>query len=730
MSSPLLQPLTVLFVSPRGRPGTGARSLEGIDPAIDVEIVESVAQATTRISAGESEGKGIDAVVCDHCPPEFDGVEFVTAVRERHASLPLVVIPTGDDPECAETALAAGATDVVQTSPDSLSPAVLANRIRQLATIGDAGDGTVTASRPPANHSQDQQAAEGLGSDERFARLYDAIQEFRHAGRKDTVAGIVADATIDILDAPGVGVFLFDDEDNLLCPESITDTMTEYYGGETVFGPGKPDSITWQGFVAGESMLFDDIRTSGIHVNEETAARSSIFVPFGEHGIVVASDDEAGAFSEPSRELLELLAATAEVTLDRVESTAVLRQRERRLRELDNRVQHFNRVTNLIRSVDDALLAAQTREEVESAVLECLVEDEWFDFAWIGTLDAKTGELSPRERTDGGNQYLDELSLDVDACDEPACQTAREWQTTAAPNVAENFDSDGWERAALSQDFHSVLSVPLVYEGVLYGVLTAYADRPDAFQDPVASIIEQIGTSTAYAINATERKFSMLSNGVTELELRIDGADDVLNVIAASVGTEVECLKLTPLSEGSTKILFSAADVSAESVLSATASLVAVDSVTHLASEEDHQFTAVVDGEMVGSMIATAGGAPETIVADGSSLVATVYLPEVIDARTFTDRLERRYPNVRLLSRCQRDQAALTRAGFMHELDDELTARQMEVLRTAFGKGFFDSPRDATGQDVADELDVSQPTVSHHLRAGQGKLFSLLFGEE
>lgn len=726
MSSPLLQPLTVLFVSPSGWPPTGEQSLEEFDPAIDVEVTESAGEAIDRIGCDEPNDRGIDAVVCDHSPPKVDGVGFVAAVREHHPSLPIIVVPTGDAQSAVEELLVAGATDVVQTPLASLSPAVLANRIRQFV---HTDDGAATTPTTTDNYLRDRILSDERTTDDRIPRLNDAVQELRHAGRKDTVAGIVADAVSDILDAPGVAVFLFDDEDNLLRPAAITDTMAEYYGGETVFGPGKPDSITWQVFVAGESMLFDDIRTSGIHVNEETDARSSIFVPFGEHGVLVASTDAVAAFSESSRELIELLAATAEATLDRVESTAVLRQRDRRLRELGNRLQYSDRVTDLLRSVDRAIVAAETRKDVESAVLECLVGDGWFDFAWIGDIDAKTGELTPREWTEDGSQYLDELSLAVEESDEPSCRTAREWQATVASNVAENLDSDCWERDALSHDFHSVLSVPLLYEGVLYGVLTAYADRPDAFKDPVDSIVEQIGETTAYAINATERRFSMLSNGVTELELRIGDTDDVLNVIAESVGTPIECLKLTPLSDGSAKVLFSATDVSAESVLTATAGLVAVDSVTHVGGDDDHVFTAVVSGEMVGSVIATSGGVPEEIIADGRSLVATVNVPEVIDARTFVNRVERRYPDTQLLARRERDQSAMTRIGFLNELEAKLTDRQMEVLRTAYESGFFSSPRGATGQDIADQLGVSQPTVSHHLRAGQGKLFSLLFGE-
>jgi len=58
-----------------------------------------------------------------------------------------------------------------------------------------------------------------------------------------------------------------------------------------------------------------------------------------------------------------------------------------------------------------------------------------------------------------------------------------------------------------------------------------------------------------------------------------------------------------------------------------------------------------------------------------------------------------------------------------------LTSRQWTVLRWAHLSGFFEWPRATTGEDVAAMLGVSQPTVSRHLRVGQGNLFDLLFGE-
>lgn len=722
MSSPLLSPLTVLFVSPNGRPSSAGTALDDVDPALDVVVAASTDRALDRIEDG-----AIDCVICEHVPPYVDCVAFVADVRERDPVLPVLVLPGDGGEDCTRQALAAGATDVVETSAKSMSSAILANRIRQF--VRSTG-GTGPPRRPSTADGPRRDASSGTTTDEvPVGRFHDVFDQLGNLVRRDAVADVIADLVADVLDVPGVGVFLFDDEENHLRPAAITDPMADYYGGELVFGPGKPDSITWHAFVTGETELYDDLRTADSRVNDDTAARSTLFVPLGEHGVLVAATNVTGAFSTSTRELVELVAAMAESALDRIASVAVLRQRDRRFREQNDRLEHLERITGLVRSVDRAVVAESTREDVEEAVLDAVVGEEWFDFGWIGTVDPDSGELTPRHWTGDGSQYLDDLSLAVATSDEPSCRTARQRDVTVAPNVAENL-AGGWERDALAQDFHSVLSVPIEYEGILYGVLTVYADRPNGFRESLVSALEQVGETSGYAINATERTMCMVSNGVTELEIEIESPADVLNVVADAIGTTVECLELTRLSDGSTKVLFSAPDVPAESVLATTAGLVEVEDVEHVAGDDPHLYTAVVTGQMVGSTLGTSGGVPERITADGTSLVAAVSVPESVDVRTFVGRLERRYPETNLLARRERDRSTRTRMGFHSELEATLTDRQMEVLETAYEEGFFRSPRDATGQDVADELGVSQPTVSHHLRAGQGKLFSLLFDVE
>ena len=60
----------------------------------------------------------------------------------------------------------------------------------------------------------------------------------------------------------------------------------------------------------------------------------------------------------------------------------------------------------------------------------------------------------------------------------------------------------------------------------------------------------------------------------------------------------------------------------------------------------------------------------------------------------------------------------------LRELSSLLTDRQQEILDTAAELGYYEVPRQATHQDIADELDLSTTTVGEHLRKIESRMLS------
>jgi predicted DNA binding protein len=114
-----------------------------------------------------------------------------------------------------------------------------------------------------------------------------------------------------------------------------------------------------------------------------------------------------------------------------------------------------------------------------------------------------------------------------------------------------------------------------------------------------------------------------------------------------------------------------------------------------------------------------------TVDETGTRLVIDV--PESVDVRPITDLVTESFSTVDLQSKQTLDRSS-TQDLYSRFLD-QLTDRQLEVLQTAYYSGFFESPRESTGEEVAATLGISPPAFYQHARTVQRKLFSTLFDD-
>lgn len=143
--------------------------------------------------------------------------------------------------------------------------------------------------------------------------------------------------------------------------------------------------------------------------------------------------------------------------------------------------------------------------------------------------------------------------------------------------------------------------------------------------------------------------------------------------------------------------------------------------------DDDVSFEVLVSDPPLLSMISAAGGRfVETVIAEGD-LQVRVQLPHDVDARELLDAVRNGYGGTKLVSKQQVAAAEMETQPSGPVALDELTDRRLEVLRTAYHAGYFAWPRETSGEDVADLLDISPPTFSQHLRAAEQSVFRMLF---
>ncbi|WP_238324086.1 helix-turn-helix domain-containing protein [Halobacterium hubeiense] len=107
--------------------------------------------------------------------------------------------------------------------------------------------------------------------------------------------------------------------------------------------------------------------------------------------------------------------------------------------------------------------------------------------------------------------------------------------------------------------------------------------------------------------------------------------------------------------------------------------------------------------------------------------VATV--AEWDDFQRLADKLQEQFGEFELLSvnQVETTGAPLGSGQLGRVVRNELSQDQLNVLQTAHELGYFETPRRASADDIATELDIAQSTLSERLRLAENQLFDLIF---
>jgi predicted DNA binding protein len=272
-----------------------------------------------------------------------------------------------------------------------------------------------------------------------------------------------------------------------------------------------------------------------------------------------------------------------------------------------------------------------------------------------------------------------------------------------------------------------IVALPLTYGETRYGVLTVYGPECGLFDERELAVLGVLARATSTAINAVEGRKLLTADSVVELDLSITDEGLFYRDIAATVDATLTYEGTIDTGTG-IRMLFVAEGVDADAISAAGLDHPDVDGVTVLSADDG---TVVVEFEVasppVVDLLADHGAETTAIEAADGSVHLTVELPAGADTRAVIDGLAERYPSVDLLARRERERSAETRAELVSDINGRLTGRQRLALQKAYLGGFFDWPRETSGEELAASMDISPSTYHQHLRTAERKVFDALF---
>ncbi|RDI71760.1 bacterio-opsin activator domain-containing protein [Halopelagius longus] len=404
-------------------------------------------------------------------------------------------------------------------------------------------------------------------------------------------------------------------------------------------------------------------------------------------------------------------------------------EQERQLRQQREQLAALNQLNSVVQDITGAVLRQSSREEIERLVCERLAETESYLFAWIGGVERANPGVTVQAEA-GTGDYLDEVDVTYDDSETGQGPTGRAIQTKemqVVQHVLEDPDFEPWRDTAVEYGVRSSAAIPIVHDGILYGVLNVYSARPEAFGGEEREVVGTLGDIVGHAIAAIERKEALISDNVVEIEFEIR---NIFDSLGGGSGSGTITLDRTIRVDEDHFLTYGSADEEGrETLQKVVEALPSWDSVSEVGERDGMtRFSVRLTDPPVVALVASQGGrVREAKIEDGDYRVV-VHLPQGADVRRVVDGVQEAYPDARVIAQRHTTRTERSDGEATNPLDN-LTERQRSVLESAFYGGFFEWPRESSGKEIAETLGISAPTFTQHMRAAEQKIMSSLLGE-
>jgi PAS domain S-box-containing protein len=171
------------------------------------------------------------------------------------------------------------------------------------------------------------------------------------------------------------------------------------------------------------------------------------------------------------------------------------------------RAVELQRIRDLVAEINQALVHASDRAEIDADVCETVSDAGPYRFAWIGEPSPDGQTVQVRASAGVGEEYLDAVEVRTDERATGRGPTGRALRTGEVATTQDIPESDGyepWRERALEHGYRSSAAVPLVYSDTTYGVLNVYADRTGAFDERECDLLAELADDIAHALHHQE----------------------------------------------------------------------------------------------------------------------------------------------------------------------------------------------------------------------------------
>ena len=438
---------------------------------------------------------------------------------------------------------------------------------------------------------------------------------------------------------------------------------------------------------------------------------------------VLAGDQDVYAYEYPchspdQRQWFLMRVTRFEQDGDHYAVVAHLDITERKLAELHT--EHLlDRVDGLVSDVTATLVAAQSRAEIESGLVDATTTADAYDAALVGRIDRVTDDV---EVVQASERAPDVGPWDADG-ESAVARAFREREV----RIVDLVDGDD---ATTDAGYTSMAAVPFATSDTVYGVLVVYARPAGVFDPRELRLLRAIGRTVGTAIRAVESARALTATSLVEVELTTTSERLFFTRLSLALECSLTYRGSLPENGEGPLVFFEVSDAESGDVVEWAAEQPEIEAATVLWAHEDDALVEFrTSGPSLPSQLADRGVETRELSVDGGLARFTLAFPADRDAREVVSYVESDHEDVELVAYREVDRPQRTSREVWADLADELTPRQHSALTKAYVSGFFDWPRDVTGDDLADTMGITRATFHQHLRAAERKLVAAFFDD-
>ena len=172
-------------------------------------------------------------------------------------------------------------------------------------------------------------------------------------------------------------------------------------------------------------------------------------------------------------------------------------------------LERIGRALRTLNACNESLLRVETESDLLNSICRIIVEKGGYAMAWYGApvpeqvvtvLGTTVQPLAQYGREDGFLAEAKSSWIDVQQIPDPTSTAVRAEADQVFSNLSVNLPLAPWRDAALKRGYQSCVALPLKGENGALGVLTIFAETPDAFDETEVVLLHDLAKDMAYGI--------------------------------------------------------------------------------------------------------------------------------------------------------------------------------------------------------------------------------------